>query len=99
VDRWNLADPEWCVACLNEHSHHPKKLRMRRCVECGRPYRGGLQAPELLDLALGELGEAGLDGEHIQDLVRMRALLQKTLARLDDAIGKKADQLRRGVRP
>jgi hypothetical protein len=70
---------------------------LRRCIECGRPYRGGLQAPELLDLALGELSETGLDVEHIQDLVRMRAVLQKAADRLDDAIGRQADLLRRRV--
>lgn len=28
---------------------------MIRCIECGRPYRGGLTSPALLELALGEI--------------------------------------------
>lgn len=66
---------------------------MRRCIECGRPYRGGLKAPELLELALGELRENRLDQEHIQDLVRVRALLHRVSQRLDDAISAQAERL------
>jgi hypothetical protein len=37
----------------------PLVIPMRRCVECGRAYRGGLNASALLKLALDEMGDSG----------------------------------------
>jgi hypothetical protein len=59
---------------------------MKRCIECGRPYRGGLKAPALLELALSELAEGELDIENLRDLLRMRELVRRVSDRLDDAL-------------
>jgi hypothetical protein len=69
---------------------------MRRCVECGRPYRGGLLAPALLELALEELKDNGLADEHMRDLVRMRELARRVERRLDDAIAAQAERFAAG---
>jgi hypothetical protein len=71
---------------------------MRRCVECGRVYRGGLSAPALLEVALDELGDAGLDGEHLRDLARVRELVRRVERRLDAAIALQAARLASSTR-
>ncbi len=63
---------------------------MKRCIECGRPYRGGLVAPALLELALDELKEGELEDEHIQTLMRTRKALRRVSDRLDEAIQSRA---------
>jgi hypothetical protein len=70
---------------------------MRRCIECGRPYRGGLSAPQLLELALSELGDEGLESESIRDLVRMRGLLRRVSDRLDLALSTGAERMAAGA--
>lgn len=64
---------------------------MKRCIECGRPYRGGLNAPALLELALQELVEAGLKEERLTDLARLRRLARKASERLDLEMSERAD--------
>jgi hypothetical protein len=66
---------------------------MKRCIECGRPYRGGLNAPQLLELGLGELAEGDLELEHLRDLIRMRELVRRISDRLDSAMEAKADKM------
>jgi hypothetical protein len=66
---------------------------MKRCIECGRPYFSGLNAPALLELGLAELAEADLEGEHIRDLMRMRELVRRVSDRLDAALAIKAEKM------
>lgn len=68
---------------------------MKRC-EYGRVYRGGLNAPALLELALDELGDGGLDGEHLRDLARVRELVRQVEGRLDAAMAAQAEKLATG---
>jgi hypothetical protein len=63
---------------------------MKRCIECGRPYRGGLNGPALLELALGELGENGLEADHPTDLIRLRRLADQVLSKIEAALETKA---------
>jgi hypothetical protein len=70
---------------------------MKRCVECGRPYRGGLNGPALLELALDEMGDSGLDGEHLRDLARVR--VRRVERRVDDAMAAQAERLASGTVP
>lgn len=67
--------------------------QMRRCLECGRPYRGGLSAPALLELALQELSEADLSGERLTDLARVRKTARAASDRLDQEMTNRADQM------
>jgi len=66
---------------------------MKRCVECGRPYRGGLKGPALLELALDELKEADLEEDHLTDLTRLRKLARAVSDRLDSEMSKRAAQM------
>jgi hypothetical protein len=66
---------------------------MKRCIECGRPYRQGLNAPQLLELALSELEDGELESEHVRDLVRMRELLRRASNRLDAALSIGAERM------
>lgn len=66
---------------------------MKRCVECGRPYRGGLSAPALLELALQELSEADLRDEHITALTRVRRLVRAASDRLDSEMSARAKRM------
>jgi hypothetical protein len=79
--------------------HVLSRIDMKRCVECGRPYRGGLNAPALLELALDEMGDAGLDGEHLRDLARIRKLIRRVERRVDDAMAAQAERLASGTVP
>jgi hypothetical protein len=66
---------------------------MKRCVECGRPFRGGLNAPALLEVALDELNETHLADKHLRDLARLRELVRRVERRLDAAMVTKAERL------
>jgi hypothetical protein len=66
---------------------------MKRCIECGRPYRGGLNASQLLELGLSELAEGELEIDHVRDLSRMRELVRRVSDRLDAAMEAKADKV------
>jgi hypothetical protein len=70
---------------------------MKRCIECGRRYRGGLNAPALLELALDELSESELEAESIRDLIRMRALARRVSDRIDAAVSAGAERMSRGA--
>lgn len=63
---------------------------MRRCVECGRPYRGGLQPAELLDLAVMEVTDLELDSENLQDLIRIRRQLRRASDAVESAVTRRA---------
>lgn len=63
---------------------------MRRCIECGRPYRGGLSAPALLELALQELSEGDLQEEHVTDLTRIRRFVRAASERVEQEMSRRA---------
>lgn len=63
---------------------------MRRCIECGRPYRGGLSAPSLLELALQELAEGDLHDEHVTDLTRIRRLIRAASDGVEEEMSRRA---------
>jgi hypothetical protein len=69
------------------------ETEMKRCIECGRPYREGLKAPALLELGLSELSEGELEGEHLRDLTRMRELVRRVSDRLDAAVSAGAERM------
>lgn len=66
---------------------------MRRCIECGRPYKDGLNGIELLELGLNELSESDLENDHIKNITRIRALLRKTSAKVEGAISDRTEDL------
>lgn len=66
---------------------------MKRCIECGRPYRGGLNAPALLELALQELSESDLGEEHLTDLTRTRKFLRSASDRLEDEMSNRVARM------
>lgn len=66
---------------------------MKRCIECGRPYRGGLSPAALLELALQELTDSDLSAERMTDLTRIRKLVRSASGRIDLGIAEQAERM------